>query len=82
MDWEKNAQGNVIVNPLVDYQIAEIHGVGCLVRLELSDRADSPRTVSKSVQVGIDIDTASALARDLQKMVQQILSGRPDGQAN
>jgi hypothetical protein len=74
MGWDINERGGITLTPLVSYSLAILYETGCGLRLVLSYPSDAPGTGSLVVQTAMTVEQAQALALDLQRTAERILS--------
>jgi hypothetical protein len=80
MSWDTNAQGNITLTPLVQYDTAMLAAIGLGLRLVLARPEDQRGTGSLIVQTAMTVEQASELVQDLQQIIDHILaspSSRP-----
>jgi len=73
MSWDINAQGNITLTPLVQYDTAILADIGLGLRLILARPEDQRGTGSLIVQMAMTVEQASELVRDLQKIIDRII---------
>jgi hypothetical protein len=78
-DWVKDDAGDIILNPLVDYEIRIALGMGILVRLSVADRSLEPGTALGSVQLALVPVQARELARSLVEAADRSERPPPPG---
>lgn len=78
MAFDLNEHGAIVLTPLVEYTIAAIPGVGCVLRLVLARPEDPLGTGSLVVQTTISDERSRELLRDLQRTIDAVSAGAPD----
>lgn len=81
-EWDKNSAGNVWLTPLLDFQVAHLHGIGVGLRLELRRDPAESRTDPIVAQIGMTVEQADSLIEFLQLQVDAIRFSRPQSPAN
>ena len=76
LEWDNNREGNIALTPLVEYEAADLYGLGVGLRLEMSDDPAQPHKVAKCIQAAMSADQAPDLIQILQLSVDHILAAR------
>jgi hypothetical protein len=82
MEWDVDAQGNIIWQPIRDFHVAPAADTVVLVRIECSETPPEYSPKLESVQLGMTPAVALQLAEDLRKTAEHILSLRGAGKPN
>jgi hypothetical protein len=81
-EWSTDDEGNIILNPLIEYELATPIGVDICVRLSVAVRSLEPGTPFGNVQIAITSFQARELAYSLLEAADKIEQPRSQGPAN
>jgi hypothetical protein len=78
-NWKKDETGNVIVRPVVSYELMIAAGVAIAVRLEYANPGDKLQKPTGNLQAVLTPTQAEQLGRALLKTAETIANQPPTG---
>jgi hypothetical protein len=76
--FERNAEGNVVVRPVVSYAIGPIGGVSILLSIRYLDPPEGQQmAIERQIQLGLTPQAALSLAATLTKQAEGLLEPPP-----
>jgi hypothetical protein len=77
-DWDKDGNGEVTIDPLLDFDAVTVMEMGIALRLVVAHRADGTTIVRSAVQIGLTHAQALRFALTLRALADSLLSGDPE----